>query len=130
LGRIERVFAGQELKEAERATEAGSDISSRIDRFTQAVVERFSPARVVLFGSYAYGCPESGSDVDILVIFPGDGSAADRSLEIRKRLNPDFPLDLLARSAGEVKRRIELGDPFIQEVLDKGKTLYSRKVVA
>ena len=130
LGRIERVFAGQELKEAEQVTESESDISSRIDRFTQAVVERFSPEQIVLFGSYAYGCPESGSDVDILVIFSGDGSAADRSLEIRKRLNPDFPLDLLARSVGEVKRRIELGDPFMQEVLGKGKTLYPRKVVA
>jgi predicted nucleotidyltransferase len=130
LGKIERTFAGQRLWEAEQVTEAESDISSRIDRFTQGIVDSFSPERIVLFGSYAYGCPESGSDVDILVIFPGDGSAADRSLEIRQRLNPDFPLDLLARSAGEVERRIELGDPFMQEVLGKGKTLYSRKVVA
>ncbi|MCH7872110.1 MAG: nucleotidyltransferase domain-containing protein [Planctomycetes bacterium] len=125
-GKIERVAAGQGLLEAERVTEGGADISSKIDRFTQALVERFEPERVVLFGSYAYGRPDPGSDVDLLVIFPGDGSAADRSLDIRKRLHPGFPLDLLARSAGEVERRMMMGDPFMREIIEKGKTLYPR----
>ncbi|MCH8804687.1 MAG: nucleotidyltransferase domain-containing protein [Planctomycetes bacterium] len=130
LGKIERVFAGRGLQEAERVTEAEFDLSSKIDRFAQAIVERFAPKRIVRFGSYAYGCPESGSDVDLLVILAGDGNAADRSLDILKSLNPDFPLDLLTRSAGEVERRMMMGDPFIREILDKGKTLYPRKGVA
>ena len=78
----------------------------------------------MLFGSHAHDCAQPDSDVDLLVVFPGDGSAAYRSLEIRKRLNCRFPLELLTRSAGEVDHRLKLGDPFMREILEEGKTLY------
>jgi Predicted nucleotidyltransferases len=32
------------------------------------IVERFHPQRVILFGSYAYGEPHEGSDLDLLVV--------------------------------------------------------------
>ncbi|MCS6772974.1 MAG: nucleotidyltransferase domain-containing protein [Anaerolineae bacterium] len=32
------------------------------------VVQRFEPKRVILFGSYAYGTPHEGSDLDLLVV--------------------------------------------------------------
>lgn len=127
-GKIERVFVGGQLRNAERVTK--SDMASKIERFTREIVRQFGPEQIVLFGSHAYASEEPGSDVDLLVIFAGDGNAADRSLDILKSLNPDFPLDLLTRSAGEVERRMMMGDPFIREILDKGKTLYPRKGVA
>ena len=34
----------------------------------QHVVRRLHPRKVVLFGSYAYGQPHEGSDVDLLVV--------------------------------------------------------------
>lgn len=36
----------------------------------QHIVERFHPKKVILFGSYAYGEPHEGSDLDLLVIVP------------------------------------------------------------
>lgn len=128
-GKIERVFAGEQLRNAERVSDDESDMSSKIERFTCAIVKHFEPEQIVLFGSYAYGSEEPGSDVDILVIFPGDGSSADRSLEIRKRLIPGFPLDLLTRSASEVRRLTRLGDPFMCEILEMGRTLYPHKAI-
>jgi predicted nucleotidyltransferase len=95
-----------------------------IDRFARAVVEHFQPERIVLFGSQAHDAAEPGSDVDLLVVFPGQRRAAHRSLEIRKKLPPDFPLDLLTLSAREVDRRLERNDPFLCEILKTGKTLY------
>ncbi len=121
-GRIERVFAGEELSAIEEAH--NDDIIARIDRFSQAIAEKYNPERILLFGSYANDCPNADSDVDILVVFPGNGDVADRSLEIRTALNPDFPLDLLTRSAGEMSRRIEQGDYFLREISETGKTLY------
>lgn len=123
LGRIVRVTAGQELQEIE-AIQNGGDIVQRIEQFSQAIIARFSPQRIVLFGSHAYGCPEPDSDVDILVVFAGNGNATDRSLEIRKRLPCDFPLDLLTRSTGEINRRAAMNDSFILEILKHGKVLY------
>jgi hypothetical protein len=116
LGMIERVFGGKGLVDAEQLSQNGRDIAQKIEAFQQAVTEHFAPERIVLFGSHAY--------VDLLVIFPGNGSAADRSLEIRKKLIPDFPLDLITRSTGEIEDRLKLGDSFLREILSHGKTLY------
>ena len=120
--RIERVFAGVELSAIEEAH--NDDIIARIDRFSRAIAEKYNPERILLFGSYANDCPNADSDVDILVVFPGNGDVADRSLKIRTALNPDFPLDLLTRSAGVISRRMKQGDYFLREIIQTGKTLY------
>ena len=95
-----------------------------IRAFARRIAKEFKPKRIILFGSYAYGNPTADSDVDLLVVFPGRGSKADKSLDIRTRLDPRFPLDLLTRSAGEVAKRIAWNDWFLQEVMEKGKVLY------
>jgi|GEM_PF-762249 len=119
---IERVFAGDALKQAER--EDHDDILQHIEEFCQEVVRHFAPQRIVLFGSHAYGRAEAGSDVDLLVVFPGDAPAADRAIEIQKRISRSFPLDLLTISAGELAHRLKLNDPFLREIVAHGKTLY------
>jgi len=40
----------------------------QIQEFARRLGEEFSPQRVILFGSYAYGQPTPDSDVDLLVI--------------------------------------------------------------
>ena len=121
-GLINRIFAGEELLKIEALRT--DDIIAKIDQFSRAIAEKYDPERILLFGSYASDCPNADSDVDILVVFPGNGDVADRSLEIRTALNPDFPLDLLTRSAGEVAKRIAWNDWFLQEVMEKGTVLY------
>ena len=121
-GLIDRVFAGEKLLTIE-ATH-NDDIMAKIDRFSQAIAKHYNPERILLFGSYASDCPNADSDVDILVVFPGNKDVADRSLKIRTALSPDFPLDLLTRSAGELSRRIKQGDYFLREITETGKTLY------
>src|SRR5438552_2513447 len=43
---------------------------SAIRRFARQIARRFDPAKIVLFGSFAYGTPHEWSDVDLLVIMP------------------------------------------------------------
>lgn len=124
LGRIERVFAGEGLLEVERLTQGSGDLLQKLEQYKQALVERFEPRRIVLFGSHAYGCPEPGSDIDLLVEFPGSGSAVDRSLEIRRAVPTDLPVDLLTRTEGEIAQRLSLNDPFFQEIRQRGQVLY------
>lgn len=43
-------------------------ITAHIQEIIQEIVRRFRPRRVILFGSYAYGTPKEGSDLDFLVV--------------------------------------------------------------
>lgn len=96
----------------------------QIQEYAQRLGEAFSPHRVILFGSYAYGQPTLDSDVDLLVITPLDRDAVAKSVEIQLKLRPPFPLELLVRSPEKVRERLEMGDGFMREILTKGKTLY------
>ena len=92
--------------------------------FSKKLVEEYKPRQIILFGSYAYGNPGPDSDVDLLVILPGKSGDSMKSVEMRLKLRPDFPLDLLVRSSMAVRKRIAMGDCFMKEILEKGKVLY------
>jgi hypothetical protein len=50
---------------------SGANIPMRvIRRYVRAIADEFQPDKIILFGSYAYGTPHEGSDVDLLVIMP------------------------------------------------------------
>ena len=42
-----------------------------VKQYANAVIKEFSPAAIVLFGSYANGDPCEDSDIDVAVIFNG-----------------------------------------------------------
>ena len=96
----------------------------RIEEFGRRIGEEFGAEKVFLFGSYARGEANPDSDVDILVIGPFEGRNVDRSVEIRMKLRPGFPMDLLVRTPEKVRERIEMGDMFMREILEQGKVLY------
>ena len=95
----------------------------QIKNFGQRLGREFKPRKVVLFGSYAYGTPRPDSDVDLLVVMPLDGNPVDKSVEMRLRLRPCFPLDLLVRTPAKIRERLAMGDDFIRNILDRGKVL-------
>jgi len=98
---------------------------SKIRAYSEAIARAFRPHKIVLFGSYAYGTPTENSDVDLLVIMPRTTSRGERmSVRIRQAIPRDFPLDLLARTPSDVAKRLRWGDPFICELLGKGKVMY------
>jgi predicted nucleotidyltransferase len=99
----------------------------QIQVFARRVGEEFSPQRVILFGSYAYGQPTPDSDVDLLVITPFEGSSVKKSVEIRLKLRPPFPMDLVVRTPEKIRERLEMGDGFMREIITNGKTLYEAK---
>ncbi len=96
----------------------------QIQEFARRLGEEFSPQRVILFGSYAYGQPTPDSDVDLLVITPLEGDAVAKSVEMQLKLRAPFPVELLVRSPEKVRQRLEMGDGFMREILTKGKILY------
>ncbi|MDO8730708.1 MAG: nucleotidyltransferase domain-containing protein [Candidatus Omnitrophota bacterium] len=83
------------------------------------------PKKVILFGSYAYGHPNADSDVDLFIVMPSRQRPAERAASVSKLLHPrPFPVDILVRTPQEVRRRLALGDSFIEEIVTRGKILY------
>ena len=97
---------------------------NQIEEFGQGIGREFGAERVILFGSYARGAVTDDSDVDLLVIIPFEGRSVDKSVEIRLKLRPQFPIDLLVRTPENVRQRIEMGDGFMREIVEEGKVLY------
>jgi len=98
---------------------------NRIQDLAARIAREFKPEKIVLFGSYAYGHPTSDSDVDLLVILKFDGKPVRKAIEIRNRLNPSLPLDLLVRTPEQIANRVVQNDWFMREILERGRTLYA-----
>ena len=96
----------------------------RIEQFGRQIGRQFGAQQVILFGSYARGEVTEDSDVDLLVIGLFKGRSVDKSVEIRLKLRPSFPVDLLVRTPEKVRQRLEMGDSFLREILEEGKVLY------
>lgn len=94
-----------------------------------------NPEKIILFGSYAYGNPSEGSDLDILVV-TGDNiipsNFSEKSLiylRISKAITDikkEFPVDLIVHTKAMHKRFIQNNSLFARELLTKGKVLYEK----
>jgi predicted nucleotidyltransferase len=97
--------------------------SSAIRRVVDEIVRRFSPLKIVLFGSYARGNPRPESDVDLLIVMR-TRRENEQSLLIRQAIDCDFGLDLIVFRPETVRRRVRLGDFFLRDILKSGKVLH------
>lgn len=97
----------------------------QIQRYCDAIARTFKPAKIILFGSYAYGHPTEDSDVDVLVILPKSRRLGHRpALKIRERVEADFPVDIIVRDPVFIQKRLREGDCFLEEITGKGKVMY------
>ncbi len=98
--------------------------TSEIQSFVDRIAREFRAQRIILFGSYASDRADTDSDVDLMVVLPYAGKSWEVATQIRNRLRPSFPLDLVVRSPEQVRERVEMGDPFLREIVRHGKVLY------
>src|ERR1700741_5432129 len=103
----------------------GTVAFSDIQKFAADVAREFLPEKVILFGSYARGNAGAESDVDLLVVMPGDVSGARVAVDIITRLKPTLPVELVIRSSRQIKERLALNDFFLKEIISTGKELYA-----
>ena len=101
------------------------EIFERIERYKDLVVKEIRPEAVVLFGSFAKGDINEGSDVDIMVIADFKERFLDR-VKLLLDLNDEvkLPLEPIGYTTEEFQRMREEGNRFIQEVLKSGMVLY------
>jgi predicted nucleotidyltransferase len=97
-----------------------------IQEVAHQIIQKFRPQQIILFGSYAYGEPRPESDVDMLVILDTTLPETEQAVRICQDIEYHFGLDLIVRTPATLARRLALGDPFLRDVLSKGKVLYER----
>lgn len=97
---------------------------NQIEFLIEQIAREFQPERIILFGSYASGTPQEVSDVDLLVVLPFEGKATLKALDIRNKVRPRIPVDLIVRSPQQIQDRLENHDWFIRDIVEKGRTLY------
>lgn len=100
---------------------------AEIEAMVQRIVHRFAPHQVILFGSHARGDARPGSDVDLLVVMPIEGSKREKQVEIRIALH-DFrlPKDVVVVTPEEFLRKKDVVGTIVRPASREGKVLYAR----
>ena len=99
----------------------------QIELLCRAIALEFHPDKLVLFGSHASGKPRPASDVDLLVVMPFEGSPFRQAAIILDHVVHAvgvMPLDLLVRTAQQVQERIQMGDSFMLDIIERGRVMY------
>lgn len=107
--------------------DSGDQTRQEIREVVKKIVAEYSPERVVLFGSYAYGHPDENSDVDLLIIKDTPKRPIERWTEVKRMLRDrqrTFSVSPLVYTPKELEERLAIKDFFLQEVLERGEILY------
>jgi len=104
-------------------------IQTVIDRMIERLIAEYTPLKIVLFGSYAYGHPSADSDIDLLIIKETPDDFIDRWGEAQRILTGThrfIPVETLVMTPEEVEDRLAVGDHFIRDILKRGRVLYDK----
>jgi len=94
--------------------------------YIKVLVEKFHPEQVILFGSYAYGNPDEGSDVDLLIVKNLQDAPIREAIAIRKAWRPlrwsgkSLPFDLLVLSPADHLERLRHSAGFYEVAAFRG----------
>lgn len=99
-------------------------IQSAVKRMVAAAS---GPSRVMLFGSYARGTADEGSDLDLMVVEQELTDKAGEYLRLRAalgRVAPGVGVDLLLYPLAEFERRSQVPGTILYEARMEGKVLH------
>ena len=99
-----------------------------LNDITHRLVVEFQPEQVILFGSYAWGEPSAGSDVDLMVIVShSDLSEYQRALRGHACLSDlEIAKDVVVKTRSEFDFFRDVHASLEHKVAERGKVLYER----
>ena len=109
-----------------------ADFNQIISFISETIRLNYNPEEIILFGSHAYGNPHENSDIDICVIKDIEKNqirAFKLSILTNLRqiiVNNKIDIDIIVNSRTKITERINTGDLFYKEIIDKGKIIYAK----
>ena len=97
---------------------------TQIRQLCTRIAREFKLEQIILFGSHAYGRPTPESDLDLMVVMQFEGDPLEQAVTMLNRLNMLLPIDLLVRTPQQVQQRLEMGDSFMRDIIERGKVMY------
>jgi predicted nucleotidyltransferase len=97
-----------------------------IDELTDRLVTEFQPDQVWLFGSHAWGQPDEGSDIDVLVVIRDSDEKPVRRAQRAHRslLGLGIAKDVLVKTRAEIERFRHVASSLESEILERGRKIY------
>jgi uncharacterized protein len=98
-----------------------------LDDLARQIAERFSPEKIILFGSRARGDAGPDSDIDLLVLFADVADPNKRAAELYASL-PDFPgpMDIVVSTSSRFERYRNVVNTVYWPASREGRILYER----
>ncbi len=96
----------------------------RVRKIAGQIAARFSPKRIVLFGSLATGGSTDESDADLLVLVDGDEPPIRLAARISASIDHPFPIDIIVWPPGQFEESLRRGGSFAVEIARNGVVLY------
>ncbi len=91
------------------------------------LVARFDPLRILVFGSYARGEAQAGSDLDLLVVMPEVAHKRDAAIAMRRVLSElPVPHDVVVTTPEEIEERGWIVGSLLRDALNEGAVVYGR----
>lgn len=97
---------------------------AEIKLIMRQLIEKYKPEKIILFGSAAKGNFRTDSDLDFMIVKQTTKNKAERMREVSSLVSRKTPADFLVYTPEEIKRRLAIGDYFVEDVLKEGKVLY------
>ena len=96
-----------------------------LDHVTKAIVERFHPKRIVVFGSHARGDARPDSDLDLFIEMETARRPPDRAIEVSEvfGLRP-WSMDIVVYTPEEVRRLRHVKGTLLSMIEKEGMVLY------
>ena len=107
--------------------ERSGEILGKIEEYAKEVVSQLKPYRIVLFGSFATGDINEGSDIDIMIVADFEEGFLDRMKRLMDINTFEIPIEPIGYTPEEFERMMKRENPFIREVIEKGRILYERR---
>jgi predicted nucleotidyltransferase len=102
-------------------------IQEEIKKITKEIVKNYKPEKIILFGSATQGKFDQNSDLDFFIIKDTKKRWVDRLTEVYGYIrNRSLPVDIIVYTPQQTQNRLEIGDPFVKEIMNKGKILYEK----
>jgi len=104
---------------------AKDQFDKEVQNILKQLIHLYKPQKVVLFGSLAKDEINEGTDIDLFIVkadVPEFG--VDRIRQLDALIKYKLATDFIVYRPEEVEQRLKLGDPFVRNILERGKVLY------
>ncbi len=101
------------------------EVFERIAQYKEKLIRKLNPKKIILFGSFARGDFNEGSDIDLIVIADWKRDFLDRIKFLLDMNEFGLPLEPVGYTQEEFESMAQQGNRFVAEVIATGKIIYS-----